>query len=210
MAKKRKSQALPRGLRAGIYFDGFNLYHAVDQLKKPHLKWTNLRSLGELLCRRYGAELQTVVFCTTLPDDDGLQRERHKTFNTAQKAYDVRVLPGHRMLSRDGEKLEEKQSDINLALAVILDAEDGLIDLAIVISADSDQAATAKVFRSRFPDKFFVTVAPPNRGTSEKIEVYAHARYVITPADLEACPLGDRVIGKSGNLVPRPQEYRRR
>lgn len=210
MSVKQKRQALPRGLKAGVYFDGFNLYEAINQMKKPHLKWTNLRALSELFCRRYGASLETVVFCTALREEDGATRARHKTFNTAQKAYDVRVVPGHYMVPRSGGKAQEKQSDINLALSVMLDAEDGVIELAIVVSADSDQAATAKHFRKRHPKKYFVTVAPPNRAASEKVEAYAHDSFTITPAELESCPLGATVVGKSGRLIPRPTEYVRR
>lgn len=210
MSKKRKNQALPRGLCAGVYIDGFNLYYAVSQLKKAHLKWISLHSLAEIFCKRYGARLETVVLCTAEPEDDGARKGRHKTFCTAQKALDVKVIPGHYMERRDGRKPEEKQSDINLALSVILDAEDGKIDLAIVLSADSDQAATAKHFRRRFPKKYFVTVAPPFRAVSEKIELYAHDAFVMTPADLEACVLGESVTGKSGRPIPRPSEYRKR
>lgn len=206
MLKGPKSQALPRGLRAGVYFDGFNLYYGVSQFKKPQLKWTNLRTLADLLCKRHGAVLQTVVFCTALPETDRAQRERHKTFNTAQKACDVRVISGHYVVPRDGSKPQEKQSDINLALAVMMDAEDDEIDLAIVVSADSDQAATAKCYRKRHPNKYFVTVAPPNRPTSEKVEAFAHDRYVISHDDMAACPLGERVQGKNGPIM-RPTAY---
>lgn len=210
MSKQRKRQALPKGLKAGVYFDGFNLYEAINQMKKPHLKWTSLRALSERFCRKYGASLETVVFCTALREGEGAAKERHKTFNTAQKAHGVRVVPGHYMVPRSGGKPQEKQSDINLALSVMLDAEDGLIDVAIVVSADSDQAATAKHFRKRHPKKYFVTVAPPNRAVSEKVEAYAHDGFTITPADLEACSLGPAVIGKSGRPIPRPTEYVRR
>ena len=35
--------------RVACYVDGFNLYHAIDDLRKPHLKWVNLWALAESL-----------------------------------------------------------------------------------------------------------------------------------------------------------------
>jgi hypothetical protein len=35
--------------RAAFYFDGFNLYHALDALRQAHLKWLSLHGLGDLL-----------------------------------------------------------------------------------------------------------------------------------------------------------------
>jgi hypothetical protein len=31
------------------YIDGFNLYHAIDDLEKPHLKWLDLNALSKRL-----------------------------------------------------------------------------------------------------------------------------------------------------------------
>jgi len=33
------------------YIDGFNLYHAIDELAQPHLKWLNLWALSSHLLR---------------------------------------------------------------------------------------------------------------------------------------------------------------
>ena len=37
--------------RTIVYIDGFNLYHALDDLREPALKWVNLWSLSEKLLR---------------------------------------------------------------------------------------------------------------------------------------------------------------
>jgi hypothetical protein len=33
--------------RVACFIDGFNLYHSVEELKKPHLKWLNLWGLAQ-------------------------------------------------------------------------------------------------------------------------------------------------------------------
>ena len=35
--------------RVAVYVDGFNLYHALDDLAENHLKWLDLWSLSETL-----------------------------------------------------------------------------------------------------------------------------------------------------------------
>jgi len=37
--------------RTIVYIDGFNFYHAVDDLGEPHLKWVDLWALSEKLLR---------------------------------------------------------------------------------------------------------------------------------------------------------------
>jgi hypothetical protein len=50
-------------LRSTVYIDGFNLYHSIDDLGEPHLKWVNLYGLSKLLLR-CGEVLERAVWCT--------------------------------------------------------------------------------------------------------------------------------------------------
>jgi hypothetical protein len=38
--------------RVIVYIDGFNLYHAIDDLRKPWLKWLDLQAMAEASCGR--------------------------------------------------------------------------------------------------------------------------------------------------------------
>jgi len=38
--------------RVSVYVDGFNLYHAIDDLKNNTLKWLNLALLGQNLLQK--------------------------------------------------------------------------------------------------------------------------------------------------------------
>lgn len=57
--------------RVIVYVDGFNLYHAIDDLKRPHLKWLDLRALAESLLRK-DETLKSVkyfsAYATWMPD----------------------------------------------------------------------------------------------------------------------------------------------
>jgi hypothetical protein len=56
--------------RAALYVDGFNLYHAIDDLQLDYLKWLNLWKLGELLIPSMSETLAKVVYCTAICSDD--------------------------------------------------------------------------------------------------------------------------------------------
>ena len=38
--------------RVSVYIDGFNLYHALDDLGESHLKWLDLWALSQTLVRK--------------------------------------------------------------------------------------------------------------------------------------------------------------
>ena len=49
-------------IRAAFYIDGFNLYHAIADLKEPFLKWLNLWELAATLIPRQSEEVVRVFF----------------------------------------------------------------------------------------------------------------------------------------------------
>lgn len=123
-------------------------------------------------------------------------------------AKGVTVIKGHHVIDPDTGTRSEKQSDINVALSLILDAHDEIYDHAYLVSADSDQAATARVFRERFPDLKLCSVAPPNRPVSEKVASYADDHFVLNKLEIETCVMPGYVPGKTGNLIRRPDNYK--
>ncbi len=48
--------------RVRCYIDGFNLYHAIQDLGKPHLKWVDLMALGEVFLMRRSQRLDAVFY----------------------------------------------------------------------------------------------------------------------------------------------------
>ena len=84
-------------MRLACYIDGFNLYHAIDELRTPthqclnHLKWLNLWALSESIARQN----ETIVavnyfsaYATWLPD----QYARHRVYIAALSHCGVSVF----------------------------------------------------------------------------------------------------------------------
>jgi uncharacterized LabA/DUF88 family protein len=180
----------------------------VKDSRQRHLKWLDLRRLGRLICARHGTISVKVCFFTAVPDEPEDVKSRHRTFNTALRAVGVDIVEGHHVIDPDSGKRQEKQTDINLALHLIRDAHDNVYDCAYILSSDSDQAATAKMLKSWFPNKYLVGVAPPSNKVPEKLITYADTHFELTMADLERCVFDDPLIGRSGKPIPRPDAYR--
>jgi hypothetical protein len=200
--------------RVAFYVDGFNLYHAVNDLGINYLKWNNLRALAQGLIQSRSQELVRVVFCTAFYPGDTGKRARHERYIKAQKHFGVDVVLGHYvredMECRDcghaWKKPTEKETDINVALAVIDDAHMGIFDHALLVTNDSDQAATAKLFAQRFPTKKLTTVCPPGRSHSKHLLDLTSGSVTLTRDHLEKSVM-DHMIHATGGLIVRPHEY---
>ncbi|WP_156001011.1 MULTISPECIES: hypothetical protein [unclassified Sphingopyxis] len=102
----------------------------------------------------------------------------------------------------------EKQSDINVALSVICDGEDDVYDGAFLLSADSDQVATAKFFKARLEEKgkrLFAAI-PPGQTYPPDYKGLGVPRRNISLPMIERCVMGAQVEGANG-LINRPPEY---
>jgi hypothetical protein len=102
--------------------------------------------------------------------------------------------------------LNEKQTDINLALCLFSDAMRDKFDWAYLISADSDQAATAKFLHDFFPEKRLVTVVPPGQPISEKVANYCHGKRKLNRDDIEKCRFPN-VLKTQNGFIRAPREY---
>jgi hypothetical protein len=162
--------------------------------------------LGEILCLKEGLRLTRVVFCTALVERESKSKDRHIKYNNALVASGVTVIKGHHITDHDNGKLNEKQSDVNLALSVLCDAMDNVYDLAFILTADSDQAATGRFLTDKFPHKQLVSVAPVRRRPPEKLRPYCKASFSLSIEQIERALFPGTVNGKHG-LIIRPMEY---
>lgn len=193
--------------KAGLYVDGFNLYHGIEKFGEPWLKWLNLRKLGEPIAARHGAVLERVVFCSAVPDHVPQDtKDRHMLYHAALRSVSVDIEPGHHIWNDDLKKYSEKQSDINVALSLMADAEDKKIQVAILVSADSDQAATARFFRQRHPKNKLILAVPPNKTVPQKVVPYTNDHFILSRRQIDDAAFQQTIQGKTRAIV-RPDAY---
>lgn len=202
-------------IRGAVYIDGFNLYHPLCDLGDNRLKWLNLWSLSERILQDRQHSLVSVKYCTAFQKRDIEQLTRHKRYIAALEAVGVETVHGH-YLHADSKPcghcggvtthMNEKQTDINLALCLFSDAMLDKFDWAYLLSADSDQAATAKFLKEHFPNKKLVTVVPPSQPISDKVANYCDGKRKLNRDDIEKCRFPNFVKGAEG-LIRCPREY---
>jgi len=194
------------------YIDGFNLYHAVHELKKPQLKWLDLWSLSQSFVRD-GETVAAVnyfsAFATWLPDAN----LRHREYVKALQHQGVSCIMGHfknkpmkcKPCGAVWTSHEEKETDVHIAARLVADAYEDKFDRALLITADSDLAPAPNIIGAAFPTKQLFVVAPPGR--------FNHARslntkMVITPGKLAKFLLPETAAGVDGKaLFQRPKSY---
>jgi len=207
-----KGDCLPE--RTAFYIDGFNLYHAINDLGANHLKWNSLWGLAQGLIQSRSQQLEKVVFCTAYYPGDTGKRARHERYIKAQRHHGVTIVMGHYvredMSCRDcghlWKKPTEKETDINVAISLIDDAHRDVFDHAYLVTNDSDQAATTKFFAQRFTTKKLTIVCPPGRIHSKHLLDASSHSLTLTTEHLEKSVM-DHMIHAADGLIVRPHEY---
>jgi uncharacterized LabA/DUF88 family protein len=162
--------------RLMVYVDGFNLYHGLHDSSGRSLLWLNLVELAQLLRPR--SRLVGVKYFTApvLNDPGALSRQaHHQAAMVAHNPGLVSITQG-RYQSREVECFrchrkhtvrEEKETDVNIAVALVSDAALNHMDSALVVSADSDLAPAVRTARVLKPQLFVAAAFPPRRFSSE-------------------------------------------
>lgn len=203
-------------VKAALYIDAFNFYYAVNDLKQNHLKWIDLWRLGNILIPKKSERLVKVAFFTAYNKKKYDSLTRHQKYIKALAHLGVTCVFGHyiseprdcKYCNHEWTENREKETDVNLALHLIHDARADVFQHAYLLTADSDQAATAKFLKDYFPDKKLTTVAPPGRRFSDNILRYADGKIALTIGHLERVVMPPTIFHPDGSVVVRrPDEY---
>ncbi len=189
--------------RVIAYVDGFNLYHAIDDLRKPHLKWVNLFALAASLCGE-GEDLVGASYFSAYANWLPEETRRHKEYVKALKHFGVECFMGHfkekrracRSCGAQWTGHEEKESDVAMSTQLVADAFQDRFDRALILTADSDIAPAIRIVKIAFPTKSLDVIAPPGR--------FTHARslapkLVITPGRLAKALLPETAANSAGS-----------
>jgi hypothetical protein len=203
-------------MRVACYIDGFNLYHAIDDLRKPHLKWLDVCDLAESLCRPGENLVKTAYFsayATWLPD----KYARHRQYVAAIKhrgaeCHMARFTEKSARCNTCGatwKRHEEKETDVHLSLTLLEDALDNAFDRAIIIGADSDLVPAVRMIRRRLPGKQIFLATPPGRfANARELLSACNSGMSITAGRLAYC-LMPQTLRNAHSIViaKRPAEY---
>jgi len=210
-----QNQGMSGKIRAAFFIDGFNLYHAIDELGQAHLKWVSYWKIGNLLIPKGTEELVAVTWCTARHPSNSSKADRHDALVRAQKLEGVTVHKGHfvderrdcRACSSSWMHPSEKEGDINVAIHLLRDAFHDLYDHAYLVTADSDQVATIRMFLKEFPGKSLTVVVPPGRKRSEHLHSLAKKTIQMNDGHLDKSVMRQIVGGAGSGYARRPTNY---
>lgn len=202
--------------RVKCFVDGFNLYHAIADLKLNHLKWLNLKKLMEAFIKPTQEQLDAVFYFSAYPTWLEGSYRRHLTYVEALKHYGVHPIIGHfkekqKKCLKCGARWcahEEKQSDVNLAIHLLHQAHINGFDKAFLVTADSDLCPVIDLVLDTFPEKELVILTPPGRYEIAR-EIRSKVSTVkIKQKHIAVSLLPEKITTRSGEvLCARPIEY---
>jgi uncharacterized LabA/DUF88 family protein len=123
-------------------------------------------------------ELVAVKYFTTRVSYPEESAKRQSTYLDALRVRGgIEIVYGNFIWNPDGcetcgatwDRREEKQTDVNIAVHMLGDAQDGLYDAALLVSADSDQVPAVKEISLRHPQRRVIIACPPARFSDELV-----------------------------------------
>ncbi len=164
-------------MRVSSYIDGFNLYHAIDELGRHDLKWLNLWQLCLMFAPRPDHELVAVDYFSAFATWRADAFARHRAFVKALETVGVSAVLG-RFKEKDRhchscqhawKDHEEKETDVNIGIRLVQDAYENRFDRALLLTGDSDLTPAVKMIKARFPHKDIRVIAPIGRPFSMEL-----------------------------------------
>lgn len=208
--------------RVAVFVDGFNLYHGICNLKKPHLKWVSLSKLSNLLIGQRSQKIVGVYYFsafarhyTNTPRHEKLHR--HEAYVSALEAKGVVCEMGRfakrpmffrgRNYKSVWTRHEEKQTDVAIASYMLREVSHDEIDRALIISCDTDLVPCIRVAKEMRPDKNFIIAAPPTLKIHNDLQNVADDVFAIKASQIEKALFGRAVMNGGEIIAKRPPEY---
>ncbi len=211
-------------LRTVFLVDGFNLYHSLESALKlmpgVPLKWLDLpRLLTETLplvgpLARFAAVHYFSAYAYHLHATRPDKIARHKAYVRALTASGVREHIG-KFQTRDVwchscrgyiNAHEEKETDVALACLLLELAARDALDVAVVVSGDSDLAPAVRTFQALYPGKRVLFAFPFDRMNNE-LGRLAPGSFTLSKETYAKHQFPEQVRLPSGKFVTKPSEW---
>lgn len=219
-----------------VYVDGYNLYYG--RLRGTSFKWTDLLRLFEIVLRDQDPanHLRHLHYFTAMAlgrfathgDASVAAQESYLRAHEHLHPQRFRKTLGKHSIDRKGVllpvfdpdttydrtrrtrvwKIEEKQTDVNIALAMYRDAASGRYEQMVICSNDSDVEPVLRAIREDFPDIRLGVVTPRHPPVSGSPAGRALSSSLDAQADWTRAHLLDDEL-KRAQLPPRVQTGRK-
>lgn len=210
-------------IRIVAYIDGFNLYHAIDNLEDNRLKWFDIRSALFDFTDPSLHELTEINYFTALAKHCSQDiQKRQNDYLSALNYTGVNIIKGRfrkrtRYCRADCKKKfayhEEKETDVQIAVRIVDDAYLDKYDMAFIISQDSDLFPAIRTVKKRFLNKTIRIITPPDLPHSNEMSRIVGGEKNLKSLEsthLQKHQLPDEIRFKNGSILKKPKKYRKK
>lgn len=201
--------------RVTAFIDGFNIYHSLMEGACPHLRWLNYWTLAQAFVAPKKEKLIKVFYFSAYATFDADKVVRHRTYVRALETQGCQAILGKfkrvtRKCRADCCKkyktFEEKETDVNIAVTLLLEANQNNFDKALLFTADSDLIAAVKALKQLAPDKYIQVILPYKR-TSIDLVNCCHSSARIKRHHLERNQLPEKIELGNGKYLIKPDSW---
>jgi uncharacterized LabA/DUF88 family protein len=202
--------------KVSFFIDGFNVYHSLKSERRFHkYLWLDYTKLMKNFIQE-GEELGDIFYFTAYAYwRDGESLQRHKNYVAILEKLGVKPVFGEfkkkekycKICQKNHIGYEEKQSDVNLSVGLLVEAVKNTYEKAIIVTADSDITPAVKAVKSLFPEKKIGVLFPIDRNSNELREAcdFALSTYKLT---LRNSQLPDKIEISPKIIIKRPERYK--
>lgn len=150
--------------------------------KEPQWKnyyWIDLFKFCSQFVHEHEGSMLAQVKYFTAPPQNALKRSKQSAFLNANTLvngslfssysghYSKKEVECFAECKKTFTVLEEKCTDVSLALNIVMDYVENIVDTIVLVTADSDQIPTIKMLKAKFPSKKLKVYFPPCRNSTE-------------------------------------------
>jgi uncharacterized LabA/DUF88 family protein len=199
--------------RVIVYIDGFNLYFVMTS-KYNKIKWLDVVSLAKDLLKP-NQQLVEVRYYTAMIANNPPKVKRQVTYIDAVKDSGAVVIKGQykvkpkfcRKCKHTWNTHEEKMTDVNISVGLLVHAMNDRYDTALLISGDTDLVPPMNAVHTYFPNKRVVVAFPPNR-INKDVRKASKGSFVIGRKKLVDNQFNDEVTLSNGTAIKIPNDWK--
>ncbi len=193
--------------RVIVYIDGFNLFFALREKNWPFFMWLDVTKLAQKLISTNQTLVEVKYFTSRITNNPGKQKRQNTYLDALGTLNNLQIIYGNyqtEFLSCPGCGVVkhipgEKQTDVNIATEMLVDAFTDKADDLILITADSDQCPAMKAVRSA--GKRVVIALPPGREKFMEVKFAADSSFDISAKHLRDALLPEEITLPSGFVI---------
>lgn len=207
----RETKKTVKKEKVAVFIDGFNLYFGLRS-KFPQSKWLDVYKLSQNLLKP-NQVLVSVTYFTARIGNNPSKEQRQSVYLSAIRSTPTKTIYGHyksktkecRRCGSTWQTNEEKMTDVNIAMQMMIGAVQNTYDTAILISGDSDLVPPIKSVQDLFHKNVFVAFPPARHNHS--VKTAANSSMILGRGLINKSQFANSLTTKSGHQINKPTEW---